>query len=93
MAADDYGPQGEPVRDIEIAIKKKIYYEEGKLAVNSKSSGSWEKTKVNQGDSSIATYISGSTTIKGEEPSVLIGGDYKRRKPQETKSGPPSIKQ
>lgn len=92
VAADDYGPQGEPVRDVEIAIKKKVYYDEGKLAVNSKGTSTWEQTRRNLGDSDIQTTILGGNTINGEEPSVLIGGDYKRRKLQETRSGPPSIK-
>lgn len=86
VVADDYGRQGEPVGDLEIAIKKKVYYEgyDGnppQLAVNSKSNSTWVQTKENLvGDSSITTKISGSNTIKGEEPSVLIGADYRKRK-------------
>ncbi len=89
VVADDYGQQGEPVRDVEIAIKKKVYYEgyyDGneyrppQLAVNSKSNSAGVQRKINQGDSAILTNVASSNTISGEVPSVSVGADYKKRK-------------
>lgn len=89
VVADDYGQQGEPVRDVEIAVKKKVYYEGYKdgnedrppqLAVNSKGTSESSQTKINQGDSSTLTKMSTSNTISGEESSFAVGADYRDRK-------------
>lgn len=86
VVADDYGSQGERVRDIEMAIKKKVYYDEktqdgkDKLAVNSQNKMDSVQTKTNYGESSIKSSTVNTNTIRGNEPSVMIGADYSNRK-------------
>lgn len=86
VAADDYGPQGEAVNNVEVAVKKKIYGQVkdgglGKLIVNSKGSSNSVVAKKNlMGDGSIRTETASSNTASGDEAGVSISADYKDRK-------------
>lgn len=89
VVADDFGPQGEAVKDLEIAVKKKVYYEgydsggehvPPKFAVNSKGTNKSAQTKIVSKDASVYTGTTSSSTVGAEESSVAIGADYKQRK-------------
>lgn len=88
IVANDYGPQGEPIGDIELAIKKKVYEEEKKTLTKSSSTGSWTQTISNLGGGSISSQISGSNQLTAN--SLWIGADYRTRRQQELK-GKPSV--
>lgn len=89
VVADDYGPQGDPIGDTEIAIKKKIYEEEGKILTESSETGSWDRKIENKGEGAVYSGLSGSNTITGN--SVWVGGDYKTRKIEEPSATPPVV--
>ncbi len=86
VAADDFGPQGEAVNDVEMAAKQQMYSEEyakdkPKRAVNAQVTSVSATKKTNlTGDSNIRTETSSSNTVTGAEPSYSISGDYKHRK-------------
>lgn len=88
VVAKDYSPQGDAIGETEIAIKRKIYEEEGKLMVNSTTKGSWNQKIINRGESDTRTELSGSNTVKAT--SVWVGGDYRTRRLQETKGVVPT---
>ena len=81
VAADDFGPQGEAVSDIEISAKQQVYSDKTKLAVNAQVSSNSVTAKTNlTGDSNIRTETSSTNTVLGVEPSYSVSGDYKHRK-------------
>lgn len=89
IAADDYAgyrKQGDPVSNIEMAAKKKIYEVDKKVLMDSKNTGSWTQTIANKGESNIRSEIKGSTTTKAD--SVWIGGDYRTKRLQDIKETP-----
>lgn len=79
VAADDYGTQGDVVRDVERAVKERVYAERGGISTNSTSDGRWTQNINNLGDSNIQTEIEGAQTLTGT--SVWVGGDYRNRTP------------
>lgn len=86
--ADDYGSQGDAIGNLEIAIKRRIYGQEGKNLTNLTTNGSWNQKIENRGEGSIRTEVSGVNTLTGS--SVWVGGDYRTRRLQEVKGTPPS---
>ncbi len=51
-----------------------------KLAVNSQNKMDSVQTKTNDRESSIKSSTVNTNTIRGNEPSVMIGADYSNRK-------------
>lgn len=63
VVADDYGPQGDPVGQLEMAIKMNILTDRGRqMTMNSSTTGEQVKKVINQGGSDIRTETSGNTT-------------------------------
>lgn len=85
VVADNYGPQGDPIKDAEIAIKKQIY--SNKRLYDSTSISSWRQNIHNkEGEGKIRSELSGDNTMTGS--SVWVGGDYRTRRADRVKSGP-----
>jgi len=82
VAADDYAgyrAQGDPVGNLEAVIKNAEYKKRyDKIVAQSDTTGSWDQTVRNDGDSSIYTQLKGSST--STSGSFSISGDYKTRK-------------
>jgi len=85
VTADDFGPQGEAVGNIEVAIKKNIYGKaqdggKGKLIVDTKGVVQAVTNKTGEGSGSIRTETTSSNTASGGVAGVSVVGDYKDRK-------------
>jgi len=73
VVADDYGPQGDPVGRLEMAIKSNIITNRGsRITTNSTTTGLQLKKMINRGGSDIRTETSGNTTTKTD--SFAISG-------------------